>query len=110
MPESYIPLLTPPADPTGPALWFAFRKAEILVMGGGERPTLPCCMDIGEHGLAPQRNQYLGLYGGKHCYAVEIHESQTLPPGWAALGLRDLFGMVDITLATLSGRAYQLLE
>jgi len=95
---------------TEPALWFAFRKAEILVVSGAERPALPCCMDISEHGFAPQRNQYLGLYGGKHCYAVEIHESQALPAGWSALGLRDLFGMVETTLAALSGRAYQLLE
>ena len=110
MPENYIPLIAPSEPISGPVLWFAFRKAEILVVGGGEQPTLPCCIDIGEHGLAPQRNQYLGLYGDKHCYAVEIHESQPLPQGWAALGLRDLFGLVDVTLATLSGRAYQLLE
>jgi NAD+ diphosphatase len=102
--------MTPPERVTEPALWFAFRKAEILVVNGAERPALPCCMDIGEHGLTPQRNQYLGLYGGKHCFAVEIHESQPLPQGWATLGLRDLFGMVETTLAALSGRAYQLLE
>jgi len=102
--------MTPPERLTEPALWFAFRKAEILVVSGAERPALPCCLDIGEHGLAPQRNQYLGLYSGKHCFAVEIHESQTLPAGWAAMGLRDLFGMVETTLAALSGRAYQILE
>ena len=102
--------MTPPERLTEPALWFAFRKAEILVVSGAEQPALPCCMDIGEHGLAPQRNQYLGLYSGKHCFAVEIHESQPLPAGWAAMGLRDLFGMVETTLAALSGRAYQILE
>ena len=110
MSDSYVPLVTPPERVTEPVLWFAFRKAEILVVNGAGQPALPCCRDIGEHGLAPQRNQYLGLYGGKHCYAVEIHESQPLPQGWAALGLRDLFGMVETTLAALSGRAYQLLE
>src|SRR6187399_3322694 len=110
MSDSYTPSMTPPKRLTEPALWFAFRKAEILVVSGAERPALPCCMDIGEHGLAPQRNQYLGLYSGKHCFAVEIHESQSLPAGWAAMGLRDLFGMVETTLAALSGRAYQILE
>ncbi len=110
MSDSYIPLVAPPEQVTGPALWFAFRKAEILVVNGGEGQALPCCTDIGEYGLAPQRNHYLGLYGGKHCYAVEIHESQPLPEGWSALGLRDLFGMVETTLAALSGRAFQLLE
>jgi NAD+ diphosphatase len=91
-------------------LWFAFRKAEILVLNGADRPALPHCLDLAEHGLDPQRRQYLGLYEGKHCFAVEIHESQLLPDGWATLGLRDLFGLVETTLAALSGRAYQLLE
>ncbi|MBI2509509.1 MAG: NAD(+) diphosphatase [Betaproteobacteria bacterium] len=110
MADDYIPLFTPPASRTEPALWFAFRKAEILVVNGADRPDLPCCMELGEHGLAPQRSQYLGLYGGRHCYAAEVHESLPLPAGWSALGLRDLFGLVETTLAALSGRAYQLLE
>ena len=108
--SEYIPLVTPPAARDEPALWFAFRKTEILVLNGADRPDVPCCLDLSEHGFAPQRPQYLGRYGGRHCYAVEIHESQTLPAGWAALGLRDLFGMVETTLAALSGRAYQILE
>lgn len=109
MPE-YIPLVIPPERLTEPVLWFAFRRAEILVLNGADQPALPCCVDLREHGFEPQRNQYLGLYGGKHCYAVEIHESQPLPQGWSALGLRDLFGLVETTLAALSGRAYQILE
>jgi NAD+ diphosphatase len=110
MPESYIPLVVPPERGEEPALWFAFRKAEILVQNGAERPALPLCVDLRAHGLEARRSQYLGLYGGTHCYAVEIHESQPLPEGWAALGLRDLFGLVETTLAVLSGRAYQILE
>jgi NAD+ diphosphatase len=109
MPE-YIPLVTPPELRNEPALWFAFRKSEILVLNGIDRPAMPCCVDLSEHGLAPQRSQYLGRFDGAHCYAVEILESQPLPAGWAALGLRDLFGLVETTLAALSGRAYQILE
>ena len=110
MSYAYIPLVTPPERRDEPALWFAFRKAEILVVNGADRPALPHCLDLTEHGLDPQRRQYLGLYDGKHCFAVEIHESQPLPEGWTTLGLRDLFGLVETTLAALSGRAYQLLE
>jgi NAD+ diphosphatase len=110
MSNTYIPLVAPPERRDEPALWFAFRKAEILVLNGADRPALPHCLDLAEHGLDPQRRQYLGLYDGKHCFAVEIHESQPLPAGWATLGLRDLFGLVETTLAALSGRAYQLLE
>jgi NAD+ diphosphatase len=110
MSNAYIPLVTPPERRDEPALWFAFRKAEILVVNGADHPVLPHCLDLAEHGLAPQRRQYLGLYEGIQCFAVEIHESQPLPDGWTTLGLRDLFGLVETTLAALSGRAYQLLE
>jgi NAD+ diphosphatase len=110
MADEYIPLYQAPQGRTEPALWFAFRKSEILVIGGSEKPDLPYCIELHEHGVTPQRSQYLGLYGGKHCYAAVVDESMPLPEGWAALGLRDLFGLVETTLATLSGRAYQILE
>lgn len=110
MTDHYTPLIVPPQELAEPALWFAFRRSEILVINGAERPAMPCCITLGEHGLAPSRSHYLGLYGNQHCYAAEIPDNQALPEGWAALGLRDLFGLVETTLAALSGRAYQLLE
>ncbi|MDH4150317.1 MAG: NAD(+) diphosphatase, partial [Betaproteobacteria bacterium] len=48
--------------------------------------------------------------GERHCYAAEVDEAHPLPAGWSALGLRDLFGLVDDTVAALSGRAFQLIE
>jgi NAD+ diphosphatase len=110
MPEIYTPLYVPPQQLSEPVLWFAFRKTEILVVSGADTPAMPCCVDLTEHGVTVERRQYLGLYDGKHCYAVAVHETQALPEGWAALGLRDLFGLVETTLAALSGRAYQILE
>jgi len=109
MADEYIPRLTPPEQLGEPALWFAFRKTEILVLNGSERPAMPSCIDLSEHGISPLRKQYLGLYAGQHCYAAEVSESQQLPADWSALGLRDLFGLVETTLAALSGRAYQII-
>ncbi len=110
MAQEYIPLTTPPQTRVEPALWFAFQGSQIAVLNGVDRPAMPCCVDLGEHGINPLRTQYLGLYGGSHCYAVEIHESQALPQGWSLLGLRDLFSLVETTLAALSGRAYQIID
>jgi NAD+ diphosphatase len=110
MSDIYVPLVTPPAERAEPAVWLAFRKGEVLVVRNASQPALPCCMDLAEHGLAAQRHHYLGTYGGQHCYAAEVAESAPLPEGWATLGLRDLFGMVETTLAALSGRAWQILE
>ena len=112
MADEYIPLYTPPQAREEPALWFAFQGSQIVVLNGTERdpPVVPCCVDLSEHGISALRNQYLGLYGGRHCYAVEIHQAQRLPQGWSLLGLRDLFGLVEATLAALSGRAYQIID
>ncbi|MDP2397753.1 MAG: NAD(+) diphosphatase [Burkholderiales bacterium] len=109
MPDQYIPLVTAPAAQDSPALWFAFQRGSILV-SNAESAALPCCCTLEEHGVATVRHHYLGLLGEQHCYAAEVDEAQPLPAGWAPLGLRDLFGMVDSTLAALSGRALQLLE
>jgi len=110
MSDQYVPLFVAPQVRDEPALWFAFRRAEILVLNGTGAPELPCCRDLAEHGIEMRRSQYLGLYGGRHAYAAEIAEGHALPEGWSALGLRDLFGLVESTVAALSGRAYQLLE
>jgi NAD+ diphosphatase len=109
MPEQYTPLVTPPPTRDSPALWFAFQRGAILV-SNTESAELPCCCSLEEYGVAALRSHYLGLLGEKHCYAAEIDEAQPLPAGWAPLGLRDLFGMVDSTLAALSGRALQILD
>jgi NAD+ diphosphatase len=110
MPEQqYTPLVTPPQAQDSPALWFAFQRGAILV-SNAESAALPCCCTLEEHGVAAVRSHYLGLLGEQHCYAAEIDEAQPLPAGWAPLGLRDLFGMVDSTLAALSGRALQILD
>lgn len=109
MPEQYTPLVTPPLDNNAPAVWFAFQRSAIIVrdMASAE---LPCCRDLAEHGVNPVRSHYLGLLGEQHCYAADIEEDHPLPAGWATLGLRDLFGMVDSTLAALSGRALQIID
>ncbi|MCW5575245.1 MAG: NAD(+) diphosphatase [Burkholderiales bacterium] len=109
MPDQYTPLVTPPAAQDSPALWFAFQRGSILV-SNAESAALPCCCTLEEHGVATVRHHYLGLLGNQHCYAAEIDEGQPLPAGWAPLGLRDLFGMVDSTLAALSGRALQIID
>jgi NAD+ diphosphatase len=110
MTSPYVPHHVPPTDRRDPALWLAFRKAELLVCEDAQAPRLPCCMQLTDHGLEPQRPQYLGVYDGRHCYAVDIGESGALPEGWRLVGLRDAFGLLDPDVAALSGRAFQILD
>ena len=63
-----------------PALWFAFRKAELLVCASGSEHALPLCASLEAHGLTGERSQYLGLYGEAHCYAVAVAERTARRP------------------------------
>ena len=110
MATRYVPQHQAPATRDEPALWFAFRNAELLVCDSDAAPCLPCCAEISEHGVEPQRLHYLGRYDGQHSYAVAIAESQALPEGWRPIGLRDAFAAFDVELAALAGRAFQILE
>jgi NAD+ diphosphatase len=107
---TYTPLYTPPVDRSEPALWFVVQRSRMLVRVAPDAVELPCCMNLAEHGFEPLRQQYLGTYNGKHCYAVEVADTGSLPEGWTITGLRELFGQFDDTLAALSGRAYQLVD
>ena len=41
MSNQYVPLFVAPEAREEPALWFAFRRAEILVVNGSSVPELP---------------------------------------------------------------------
>ena len=98
MTTRYVPEHKPPESQDEPALWFAFRNAELLVCESEGAPSLPCCVRITEHGIEPQRSHYLGRYDGQHSYAVAIPESQGLPEGWRPIGLRDALAAFDVEL------------
>lgn len=107
---TYIPLYTPPAERSEPALWFLFQRNRMVLRIAANQHDLPCCLALEEHGLEPLRHQYLGTYEGRHCYAAEVSEEVALPAGWGVTGLREVFGHLEETLAALSGRAYQLID
>jgi NAD+ diphosphatase len=82
----------------------------MLIVQSEDEAQLPCCHDLSELGLSTLRSLYLGIYGGKHCYASELEHANALPDGHELQGLRTLFGNVDETLAALAGRAFQIME
>ncbi len=110
MSKEYNPQFKPPAERSVDALWFTFHQGRVLVRMSGDVPSLFTCAHPNHHGLEILQEHYLGTYGGEHCYAAELAENQIAPNGHAMLGLRDLLGHVDDTLAGISGRAFQILE
>jgi NAD+ diphosphatase len=109
-PDRFTALVTPPADRTGPAWWFAFQGAQILVLRDEQSASLPRADDMRDLGLAPKRSQYLGTLGEQHCYACELEEGSAAPDGMHWSGLRALFGAIDDSLFAIAGRAFQIVD
>ena len=110
MSKEYLPHFRPPEQRSSAALWFAFHDGRVMVRMTDNGPLLLTCAHPNDHGLETSQEHYLGTYGGDPCYAAELAAAQTAPNGHALLGLRDLLGHMDDTLAGLSGRAFQILE
>jgi NAD+ diphosphatase len=109
-PEDYFPAFNPPAEPSDRALWFVFRRTDILVTGAPQDPSLPRATHPSALGLDVAQVQYLGTLGNEHCYAAEVPAEAPAPEGWAFQGLRALFGQFDDTTLALAGRAVQLID
>jgi len=109
-PDRFTALVTPPNERTGPALWFAFQGAQILILRDAQGAIVPSAGDMRELGVSPKRSQYLGILGEQHCFACELEEDCTAPEGMQWSGLRALFGSIDDSLFALAGRAFQIVD
>ena len=78
-PGRFVAACIPPARLEQPALWFVFRGAQILVQRSEQGTALPLAPHPGELGLPIMRHQYLGVFGGTHCFEAEADESTSGP-------------------------------
>ena len=58
----------------------------------------------------PARTQYLGVWGGEHCYSAEVAQEAQAPQGWSWQGLRSLFSVLDDGAFALAGNALQIMD
>jgi len=109
-PEEYSPGFSAPESPPERALWFVFRRTDILVPASPADPSLPQAPHPSALGLEVHQIQYMGMLRGEHCYAAEVHAEATPPEGWAFQGLRSLFNQFDDPTLALAGRAVQIID
>lgn len=108
--ERFVPLLVQPGDVPGPAWWFVFQGTNLLVRRAAGRTELPLIEHPAGLGLAPIRQQYLGVIGETHCFSAECAPGAVPPDEMTFAGLRSLFGAVDDATFALAGRAVQIMD
>ncbi len=108
--KDFIASVVPPAERKGPALWFAFQGNNLLVSEDSSSVTLPPLKDFSEIGLPALSQNYLGLLEDNPCYAVEVPEDATPPPGMVFEGLRQVYGRLDEDLFWIAARAIQIVD
>ncbi len=82
----------------------------MLVYQGSDSVSIPCLVDFAELGLIALSQHYLGHLDDRDCYAVELAEGTTLPPGMALEGLRQIYGRLDEALFWVATRAVQIVD
>jgi NAD+ diphosphatase len=108
--ETFISGVLPPQEHVKPAWWFAFQDSKLLVYSRASSVTVPCLPDLNQLNLETKARHYLGQLAARPCYAVELDEGTSPPPGMAFLGLRRLYGQVSENLFQIAGRAVQIVE
>jgi len=94
--------------PSENALWFAFRRRELLLSERFELPTSE--LFGGSSGLTPLRTQPLGLLGERACFSAELPSDAAAPAGLQFCDLLRLFGQLEESLLAVAGRAVQVVE
>jgi NADH pyrophosphatase NudC (nudix superfamily) len=93
--RKFISGIVPPNERSEPAWWFAFQGSKLLIYEGSSSITIPRLQEFEELGLKILRRNYLGRLDSTYCYAVELNEGTSPPPGMAFLGLRKVYGRLD---------------
>ncbi len=99
-----------PVDTGGPAYWFLYKGAALLVARDGEAVRLPFTGDLASLGLAAGEPHFLGMEDGHSCFAAEVREETSAPSGWSFEGLRALFGSISDGFFSVAARASEILE
>jgi NAD+ diphosphatase len=110
LPDRFIPGFSTSMTTGEPIHWFIYAGNRLLVDQTSGTTTVPLAPSWPLAPIAEQRRLYMGSCNGVHCYAGEITHNAELPPGFALLGLRELWGELDEASMGLAGQALQLID
>ena len=106
----FITSIVAPEAKSDATWWFAFQEDKLLIQPESSHVKIPCLPDFDRLKLPVLCKHYLGSFDGRDCYALEVAEDTKPPHGMVFEGLRQIYGLVDESLFSLAGRAYQIVE
>jgi NAD+ diphosphatase len=106
----FTPSVTPPVQKHSPAWWFVFRAQKMLVLTEKPVPEIPLLVTLGESGLHPLHERYIGTLDGTHCYTAYLTETTEPPANMDFQGLRRLFGYLDEPFYAIAVRALGIIN
>jgi len=106
----FISGVVPPAEQSEPAWWFVFQQSKLLVYQEPSPVSPPCLVDLGELGLTPLSEHYLGRLDNRPCYTAEVAEGTIPPADMTFEGLRHLYGPLEEDLFWIAARAVQIVD
>jgi NAD+ diphosphatase len=109
MDYQFRPAAKPPAERPESALWFAFCGHRLLVDSSQAVVQIPCARDFADFRLPSLDSHYVGQYGERHCYAIQLADECEAPAGLALEDLRSIAMALGDPLFAAAGRAWQLL-
>ena len=105
----FVPALRPPEEAPRAALWFPFRRDQLLVRSDADGAALLEYADLAALGADFEKAHYLGRLDDVDCYTLEL-EPEVEPPADATFeGLRALYGRLPEDHYSIAGRAVQIL-
>jgi NAD+ diphosphatase len=104
--RAYPPMQAPIAS----ALWFPFQKDKLLVQTQGENVALLQGDELLFTQLPHEEILFIGTLAEQPCLALTISPEAELPEGWRALGLRELYNLVEGVEYTVASYAFQLIK
>jgi NAD+ diphosphatase len=88
-----------------PALWFAIRRGEVLVVERGGSIAIP-----EEPAFAGYPRHTLGSFRDLHVWGIDVDDNADAPDGHSWAPLRSLFGRIPDELWPIAGRAEQIIQ
>ena len=98
------------AEPDDSALVFAFHEGRLLVRRQEDRADPVTYGEAAELLEGAIARIYLGRLDGRPCFAIPLPAEPAASPGFAFLGLRELFGQLEEPIHGVAGRAFQIVE